>query len=188
MKAKAHGLLTFDKRIEEAFISIGFCNWKKAKIRFQEHESSHCHKEAQMKLVRLFSKQPDIVATLNTEYQIEQKINRDAFLIVLSSIRYLARQNMSIRGNSEKDGNLYRLLKERALQMPTINTWLENGRYMSHDIINEVIKLMGNTVLQKLISEVKASGFYAILGDATRNSLLYVYDGQMLIFLFMKSQ
>ena len=119
----------------------------------------------------MFSKQPDIVATLNTEYKIEQKINRGAFLIVLSSIRYIARQNMSIRGHSEKDGNLYRLLKERALQMPTLNIWLENGRYMSHDIINEVIKLMGNTVLQKLISEVKASGFYAILGDELTRDL-----------------
>ena len=38
---------------------------------------------------------------------------------------------------------------------------------MSHDIINELITTMGNTVLREIISKIRglASGWYAVIGD-----------------------
>ena len=36
---------------------------------------------------------------------------------------------------------------------------------MLHDITNEMVKLMGNTLFQKLIEEVKVASFYALLAD-----------------------
>lgn len=31
---------------EKAFISDGFKNWKKATLKFREHDNSDCHREA----------------------------------------------------------------------------------------------------------------------------------------------
>lgn len=169
MKAKRNGLLTFSAKMEQAFISTGFCNWKKAMGRFKEHESSACHKEAIAKLAILSSKEPDIAAKLTTQRQNEQKKNRELLLTLLSSVCFLARQGLALRGNVEQEGNLYQLLKLRISEQPNVKEWLQDGTYMSHDIINEIVKLMGNTLLRKLIEEVKVAGFYAVLADETRD-------------------
>ena len=55
-------------------------------------------------------KQPTITAQLNSQANREQKENRDMLLKQLSSLRYLARQGLAIRGHSEKEGNLMQLL------------------------------------------------------------------------------
>ena len=55
-------------------------------------------------------KQPTITAQLNSQAEREQKENRDMLLKQLSSLRYLARQGLAIRGHSEKEGNLMQLL------------------------------------------------------------------------------
>ena len=55
-------------------------------------------------------KQPTITAQLNSQAKREQKENRDMLLKQLSSLRYLARQGLAIRGHSEKEGNLMQLL------------------------------------------------------------------------------
>ena len=38
---------------------------------------------------------------------------------------------------------------------------------MSHDIINELITIMGNTVLREILSKIRglAPGWYAVIGD-----------------------
>ena len=40
-------------------------------------------------------------------------------------------------------------------------------KYMSHDIINELIAIMGNTVLREILSKIRglAPGWYAVIGD-----------------------
>ena len=55
-------------------------------------------------------KQPTITAQLSSQAKREQKENRDMLLKQLSSLRYLARQGLAIRGHSEKEGNLMQLL------------------------------------------------------------------------------
>lgn len=47
--ATQNGLITFSKMGEKAFTESGFQNWRKAVDKFKSHESSHVHREAQMK-------------------------------------------------------------------------------------------------------------------------------------------
>lgn len=68
---------------------------------------------------------------------------------------------MAIRGHKEIDSNFLQLL---LLDCPELNTWLKNQQYMSPEIVNELIGLMGNSVLRKLLRSVV---WFAILADET---------------------
>jgi len=42
-EAKSKDLLTFSNCLNNVFITTGFNNWKKAKVKFKDYEKSHCH-------------------------------------------------------------------------------------------------------------------------------------------------
>ena len=46
--------------------------------------------------------------------------------------------------------------------------WIANGSYQSHDIINEMMQLMTNQLLQKLLNEIRSAEWYSIIADETR--------------------
>ena len=41
--------LTLSKNAEDAFISVGFDNWKRATSAFEQHRQSKCHRESVLK-------------------------------------------------------------------------------------------------------------------------------------------
>jgi hypothetical protein len=47
--AARQNMLVFSKNADTAFVSSGFCNWRKASERFRIHETSHVHSEAMLK-------------------------------------------------------------------------------------------------------------------------------------------
>ena len=55
----------------------------------------------------------------------------------LTSLKYLMRQGLAVRGHDEEEGNLSQLLKCRSQDKTDIGEWLKNGTYQSHDINNE---------------------------------------------------
>ena len=158
MRAKAKDLLTFSTKMDNAFITVGFDNWKKAPSRFKEHESSGTHNEALMKIAHLKSKEPDVHSQLNTKKQKEQNSNRYTFITEISCICVLARQGLALRGHVEEEGNSHQLMKARAEDDKNIVKWLDNGTYMSHDSVNEIVKIMGHSILRKLIAEIHEAG------------------------------
>ena len=55
--------------------------------------------------------QGDIAEMLNREHQAEKANNRKMFLLILRSIRYLARQGLPLRGHGgDVDSNFMQLL------------------------------------------------------------------------------
>ncbi|CAB4027642.1 Hypothetical predicted protein, partial [Paramuricea clavata] len=88
----------------------------------------------------------------------------------LSSIRYLARQAQSLQGKTEIESNLHQLLKLRAKDVPELLEWIDNGRYLSHDIINELINMMGNAVLRSIVADLrKESQLFSLIADESRD-------------------
>lgn len=51
-RCEERGELTLSKNIERAFTKDGYNNWKKAKSRFEAHQSSEGHREAVFKMKR----------------------------------------------------------------------------------------------------------------------------------------
>ena len=110
------------------FISTGFTNWKNARTRLRGHECSDCHKEAVEIFVR--SKQAtDISEAFSMQLTQEKEINRQMFIKILHSIRYLTRQGIAMRGHDEENGNFIQLLKLQGRTDPRLNDWLDKKAF-----------------------------------------------------------
>ena len=93
-------MLTFSSKQEKAFTLDGFGNWKKALQRFKEHESSQCHKESMDKIILMH--QPSVASKLATELENSQALHRTLLKKEISSIKYLLRQGMPLRGKRQE--------------------------------------------------------------------------------------
>ena len=152
---------------DAAFTTRGFENMKKATERFLSHDGSAPHNEAKMKWELIF--RPTIVQQLSVESIKVQTQRRMGLLKQLGAMKFLLRQGLSLRGHNEHEGNLPQLLStwREVTDSAHLKHWIEMGRYMSHDIINELITIMGNTVLREILSNIRrhAPGWYSIIGD-----------------------
>lgn len=98
-------LMSSEGKPEDAFISKGFCNWKKAIDKFTVHQNSSFHRQATYKFTHL-TKRVDVTSQIVSQHKQEQAISRLAFLKVVRSIKFLLRQGLASRGHREEEGNL----------------------------------------------------------------------------------
>lgn len=122
------------RKSETTFSSNGFNNWKKAKSKFREHENTQVHIEACRSYKAL--QQPSIATRLSQQKSNEQKKHRELLMKQLSSLQYLMRQGLAVRGHNE-EGNLTQLLKCRSDDIPMIKEWLSDRSYMSPCVTND---------------------------------------------------
>ena len=159
--AERKKLMTFSNKAEDTFSKLGFCNWKKASQRFVKHEGSHAHSEAYLKVKSTVN----VGSMLSEAHKKDQEMRRKMLLKQLSSLKYLLRQGLAIRGHDDKEGNLIQLLKLRAEDDSQLRTWLSDGKYLSPVIVNEQIKLMADSVLRGLLSEIRSAPWFSLIAD-----------------------
>ena len=87
-------LITFSSRIEPAFIECGFCDWNDAKRKFNDHENSAVHKESILKLTSSLK----VDEMLNSNALKTKKTNTTMLEEVIRALKFLARQNLALRG------------------------------------------------------------------------------------------
>ena len=77
------------------------------------------------------------IGELSSQKHADQKAkNRQLFLQILSSLKFLARQGLPLRGDKdEKDGNFMQVLKLKSEDNPGISDWL-----LQHIQSTQVIK------------------------------------------------
>ena len=97
----------------EAFVSKGFRNWKKALEKFKEHEISDCHRTANDE-ISIQKQGHDIAESLVSDHEKQKESNRLVFLNILRNIKYLARQNIPLRGHDEEQSNFIQIFKRTA--------------------------------------------------------------------------
>lgn len=137
-----------------AILSLWFCHWKDAKASFKRHKESHCHKDSlQAFTIRCL----DCGEMLSTAVLEEKATNRQMLYEILSITRYLAQQDLPLRGDGiEIKSNFMQLLLMQGECDPHILEWLKrkSNRYMSPGIQNETLMLMSHQVLREIIMEV----------------------------------
>lgn len=86
----------------------------------RRHEQSLSHLQALEMIITLPSSTINVVELLSREYAKEKECNRRMLIKVMSSIRFLARQGLALRGegNEELDGNFYQMLKLKLKKIP----------------------------------------------------------------------
>ena len=85
----------------------------------------------------------------------------------IESLSYLLRQGLAVRGHKETEGNLARLLKLRAIDVPELECWCAEKKYFSSDILNEQISIIGKSILRTLTHEIRDVQWFSIIADET---------------------
>jgi hypothetical protein len=103
-------------------VEDGFSNWKKALEKFQSHEKSDFHRAA-VSLTSSKEKQ-SVSQLISSGHAKQMEENRIALLKIFTTLQYLGRQGLPVRGKVEEESNLIVLLKERADDVAELHQWL----------------------------------------------------------------
>lgn len=102
----------------------------------------------------------------------EMEESKKALLKIFSSILYLTRQGLAIRGHTDENSNLQQLLTLRSEDSCELKNWLSRTKYkwISHEVQNEMISLLSKCVQKNLIGQIKNCKYYSIILDETTDS------------------
>ena len=164
---------------DQAFTKLGFSNWKKAIEKFNKHELSTAHHQAVELVENIPKTTKNVGQMLSGIHAKEQAENRVMLRMILTSIRFLARQGLALRGRfkvaddqaegSEVDSNFIQLLKVRAEDNPSILKWMEKSqdKFTSAEIQNEILSIMAQSILREISSEVSGKWFTIMVDETT---------------------
>ena len=140
-------------------------NWKKALLRFNEHQTSECHQLAIDHEIQIRKTNLNIIDLSNTNAQKVRKENCHVSVKVVETLQFLARQGIAIRGDNEQESNFLQLLKLRAKNDGVLASYRDGGlKYASHDIQNEILSLMANEVIRDSLKQI-GENYYSLKCD-----------------------
>ena len=160
------GNIKLSTKLEMAFIETGFTNWKKAIAKFKDHEDSSCHREA-INVSEIAERNTNLPEMFDSKLTYQKFDNRQAFLEILKSIRYLGRQGLPLRGHDDSQGNFMQLMMSKARNNTNIRAWLEKKKekYTDHHIQNEIFKTMALSILRDITKNIESGVYYTIMAD-----------------------
>lgn len=181
VKAKQHNMLISHRNLfEPTFIESGFCDWKNAMRAFERHDKCDCHREAVDNWQSISNARASVSAQLNKQLLTEQHAAAIGLSSIITSILFLARQGLALRGHTEMSGNLFQLMLIRSHDIPELKTFMQKrDSYLSHDIQNEIVELMAHQILRSLMKiilpyvkvgskvELSPVAFFSIIVDET---------------------
>ena len=140
----------------------GFRNWKKGKELLEDHHNSDSHKLA----VKDASKMQATIECQFDDYTKEkQRLRRQGLISHLNTLKTLLRQGIAIRGHTDENLKIYQFNKDEANDNEGLNLIMKENLYLSHEILSEQEEILVLAARKRLISDVLANGFYAILCD-----------------------
>lgn len=164
-----HTTLVGKQKPEDAFTITGFQCWKNAAQRFTSHEQSSCHLAAVNTMNYRMGQTHSIDVALLNQMKSDQDTRRMNLMVLISSIKFLARQGVAMQGSPQSEGNLAQLIKLRMADNPKLKNFVDDNKYFSPEIINEILEIMSHTVIRKIIEQVKVYKYYGIIADETRD-------------------
>ena len=153
----------------DSFVCDGFHNWSTAIASFKEHESSRCHKFSRYQELHAKSSQP-VEAALSEQTADEQATARKCLATIITTVQYLARQGLALRGKYNDDGNFKQLLKVRSLDAKYLEAWLSRKVDMtSWATQNEILDLFSHSIIRQICADIRSGKQFAIIVDGTQD-------------------
>ena len=151
---------------DEAFITQGFKNWKKATEKFQNHETSHTHRSYMVKFTNTISG-TSVVEKLIDQQTVNNKVAQECLIRIITSLRYLARQGLATRGHFDSESNFKQLLVLRASDSIELQKWLlRKTTWTSIEIKEGILDMMANHIVQLFAGQIR-NCFYGLIADET---------------------
>ena len=160
--------MTAEHNMEEAYITKGFNNWKKALEAFVDHQQFKAHRAA-ITYESVVPQCGDVLEIMVNDLNNKRLATRKYLIKVMEYIRFLACQGLAFKGNDNLT-QLFELLNKNDPALLTRldkESYLEPGQheYMHNDIQNELIELMAKQVLAKKLESIRSSKFFGIIAD-----------------------
>lgn len=133
---------------------------------------SDAHLEAVDEVIKLPRATKDIGEMLSAQHTEQKLESRKMLYLILSSIRFLARQGLALRGHGSGDSsNLTQLLRLRGEDSALVMQWLEKSgrKHTAPENQNEMLELMAHSVLRRTLDNVRSSPFLAVMVDETKD-------------------
>ena len=137
---KVQGILKGGNK-DDVFTMTGYSQ-KKALERFEKHQNSDAHHEAVDILVTLPSSTEDVGEMLSTIHAQEKEVNRKMLSTMMTTVRYLGRQGLTLRGHyksqedagqkGELDSNFQPLLYLHAEDIEGLKEWMSKIHQPRH--------------------------------------------------------
>ena len=172
--------LPISKNKDLAFSVNGFYNWKNATSKFEKHRASVSHHQS-IDALDTRETTKDVGKLIHASLSKKRAESRRALMAIISSVRYLARQGLALRGQYKKteereddvgeiDSNFIQLLKLRANDIPCLGPWMSKSqdKFTTPEIQNELLSLMAMTILRQIVDTIRGK-WYTIMIDETTN-------------------
>jgi len=178
-------LLFYNKNCKSSFsLQNGFARWKHIE-KVSDHEKTLVHRQlftVWKETERRLTQGTGIDNEIEKQILSEKNRWRELLKRLLSCIKFLAYQNLALRGheenlNSDKSqslGNFLSLLQLIAEYDPLLASHLEYCRsnpgktsYLSPNIQNEFISLLAQKVRNTLLENIRKSKYYGLIFDST---------------------
>ena len=126
---------------------------------FKKHLQSKSHAEAVEAVVKLPKTTNNVGEQLSRAHRVDKEQARDMLLLILSSICFLARQGLALRGDgSDASANLIQLLRLRAEDKPQVLQWLLGLYCLSAIDAQSIVEVMKDAFLRFQIPMAKLRG------------------------------
>lgn len=162
-----------------SFSHSGFCDWKNACARAEEHESSQPHRNGMLTWLAR-TQAHGIDAELKEQCEDEQKCWQEILKRVVAVIQFLSERGLAFRGDVEtigspNNGNYLGILELLSKFDPFLaehmRTYGNKGRgtasYLSNTVCEEFIALMGQRVQAEIILQIQSSKYFSLIVDST---------------------
>ena len=134
---------------EDAFTAQGFKAWHKMRDKCDTHESSQAHRDSHYRFHSILSNE-NVLSRIQTQNAKERNIATECLQEIITSLLFLGRQGLAVRGVDDNNSNLKQLLNLRTRDNKDLHDWLQKATtWTSHDIQNEMLSLAANTIFAK---------------------------------------
>ncbi|XP_042902047.1 zinc finger MYM-type protein 5-like [Parasteatoda tepidariorum] len=158
----------------------GFDDWKHVVFRLTEHENSFMHWESILRFTQRLKTEKRIDSAIIKQYQSEVHYWHSVLQRIVETVKFLSSRGMAFFGENEMfgsthNGNFLGCLELIAHFDPFLvkhiekagNQGIGNVNYLSSTIVNEFVELMGEKVLNVVITEVIDAKYFLIIVDST---------------------
>ncbi|XP_072155141.1 uncharacterized protein [Bemisia tabaci] len=174
--------MLFNRGATKFSSETGFSDWAHARDRIADHENSSSHRDCLIKFRDCKNEIGRIDHELRVQITKEQEYWKNVLRRVVSVIKKLASRGLAFRGTDEtfgsvSNGNFMMCLELISEYDPFLadhiarhgSTGRGNVSYLSSTIYEELIELMGKSVLEHVVKLVKIAKYYAVIVDSTRD-------------------